>query len=192
MVIPPLLGEVLQERWPNLMRFKMRRVTPGNSLLNLGLAGLTAMVLLQVIASRGLQTGSEPRLDLGVPPYPVDGAAYVARNHPDARMLNEYTWGGFLIFEHGPEMKVFIDGRADLHGALLAEYNQVFKVLPGWRDVLDKYGIEVVLFPSDWPFAVLLRESREWREVFVGDSESVFVRESLADRPIGATSQEDR
>jgi hypothetical protein len=47
--------------------------------------------------------------------YPSEGADFIHKNYPQARILNEYAWGGYLIEELYPQ-KVFVDGRADFYG----------------------------------------------------------------------------
>ena len=45
--------------------------------------------------------------------YPV-GAVQYLRQHPQPTgMFNDYSYGGYLIWQLGPQHKVFIDGRAD-------------------------------------------------------------------------------
>ena len=77
-------------------------------------------------------------------------------------LLNEYDWGGYLIFNL-PERSVFIDGRyVPYLGGVLADYRALVGLRPGWRDLLDKYKVSEVLLRPDRPLAVALREDG-WR-----------------------------
>jgi hypothetical protein len=51
-----------------------------------------------------------------VPGYPAAAAAFVeARVSPrTGRLINEYTWGGYLSWRLGPQFKVLLDGRTNL------------------------------------------------------------------------------
>ncbi|TME68336.1 MAG: hypothetical protein E6I49_14340 [Chloroflexi bacterium] len=77
-------------------------------------------------------------------------------------LLNEYDWGGYLIFNL-PERPVFIDGRyVPYLGGVLADYRALVGLRPGWRDLLDKYKVSELLLRPDRPLAVALREDG-WR-----------------------------
>ncbi|MEA3338248.1 MAG: hypothetical protein U9R25_20355 [Chloroflexota bacterium] len=121
-----------------------------------------------------LQTGQQP----STVSYPSEGVAYLRNNDLPGNLLNEYAWGGYLIYELFPERLVFIDGRADVYGdAFMDRYGEVAGVRPGWRQVLEDYDIQVVLLPQDSPAAVLFQSAREWEQVFEGEEEVIFVRE---------------
>jgi len=77
-------------------------------------------------------------------------------------LLNEYDWGGYLIFNL-PERPVFIDGRyVPYLGGVLDDYRAVVGLRPGWRDLLDKYKVRELLLRPERPLAVALREDG-WR-----------------------------
>jgi hypothetical protein len=50
------------------------------------------------------------------PGYPTAAAAFVDANVPrrTGRLINEYTWGGYLSWRLGPRFKVLLDGRTNL------------------------------------------------------------------------------
>jgi hypothetical protein len=77
-------------------------------------------------------------------------------------LLNEYDWGGYLIFNL-PERPVFIDGRyVPYLGGVLDDYRAVVGLRPGWRDLVDKYKVSELLLRPERPLAVALREDG-WR-----------------------------
>jgi hypothetical protein len=77
-------------------------------------------------------------------------------------VLNEYDWGGYLIFRL-PERPVFIDGRyVPYLGGVVDDYLALVAVRPGWRDLLDRYKVSEVLLVPQRPLAVALREDG-WR-----------------------------
>ena len=51
-----------------------------------------------------------------VPGYPAAAAAFVEAHVPPrtGRLINEYTWGGYLSWRLGPRFKVLLDGRTNL------------------------------------------------------------------------------
>ena len=77
-------------------------------------------------------------------------------------LLNEYDWGGYLIFNL-PERPVFIDGRyVPYLGGVLDDYRALVALRPGWHDLLDKYRVTELLLRPQRPLAVALREDG-WR-----------------------------
>ena len=101
----------------------------------------------------------------------------MVRKHPelliDHRLFTNDQWGDYLIFNN-PQRKVFIDGRSDFYGADLGnEYLDVMNARWPWRKVLDKYQIDVVLSPVEWPLASVLKQDQEWHLV-ADDGQSVL------------------
>lgn len=106
------------------------------------------------------------------------GSAFTAPVRPDERaypaqaldalragsgvLLNEYDWGGYLIFNL-PQRKVFIDGRyVPYLDGVLSDYRALVGLRPGWRELLDKYKVSELLLRPYRPLAVALREDG-WR-----------------------------
>jgi hypothetical protein len=105
-------------------------------------------------------------------------SAFTAPSRPDERgypsaaldalragkgvLLNEYDWGGYLIFNL-PERPVFIDGRyVPYLGGVLDDYRAVVGLRSGWRELLDKYQVNELLLEPQRPLSVALREDG-WR-----------------------------
>ena len=88
--------------------------------------------------------------------YPVGAVA--ALRTGSGTLLNEYDWGGYLIYRV-PERKVFVDGRLfPFYPDVLRDYRDAVELRPDWKDVLAKYDVrEVLLMPSK-ALAVALRE----------------------------------
>lgn len=92
--------------------------------------------------------------------YPV--AALAPLRTTRGALLNEYDWGGYLIYA-APERPVFIDGRgAALYVPdILAEWTRAIEVRAGYLEVLTKRDIGVVLLRPHRPLVAALRE-RGW------------------------------
>ena len=92
--------------------------------------------------------------------YPVVAVAALRSTH--GNLLNEYDWGGYLIWRV-PERRVFIDGRLFVFlPEVLTDYEEMVFVRPGWRDALARHDVAQVLLRPDRPLAVTLRQSG-WR-----------------------------
>ena len=112
--------------------------------------------------------------------YPAGGAEYVRQNYPDARMFNDFNSSHFLIYTLYPDQRVFIDGRFDFYGnELMSDYLKVHAAEPGWQEVLNDYGVEVVLVTRDLPVARALARETAWQLVFDGSNDVVYARTRL-------------
>ena len=99
---------------------------------------------------------------VGTPSAPDEHAyptgAVAALKTGSGTLLNEYDWGGYLIYRV-PERKVFVDGRLfPFYPAVLLDYRDATELRPEWRDVLTKYDVREVLLVPARPLAVALRE----------------------------------
>lgn len=98
--------------------------------------------------------------------YPIAALAFMQQNHLGGRTFNNYGWGGFMEWS-APDLKPFIDGRADIF-----IYNGTFD---GYLDatllrsplaVFDKYKIDYALLEPGQPLSYLLRHSSAWKPIY--------------------------
>jgi hypothetical protein len=99
---------------------------------------------------------------IGVPVAPDEHAypsgAVAALRTGSGTLINEYDWGGYLIYRV-PERKVFVDGRLfPFYPAVLRDYRDAVELRSNWKDVLAKYDVREVLLTPGKPLAVALRE----------------------------------
>ena len=88
--------------------------------------------------------------------YPA--AVVAALKTGSGTLLNEYDWGGYLIYRV-PERKVFVDGRLfPFYPAVMRDYRDAVELRSNWRDVLARYDVREVLLRPAKPLAVALRE----------------------------------
>ena len=114
--------------------------------------------------------------------YPVAAADWLAA-HPDqcTRMFNQYGWGGYLAdrFYPQPNRRVFIFGEAALMGdKLLNEYADLQFVQADWSSILDRYGVDCVIYNRDLPLTNVLVHDPGWKLAYEDDHAVIFVRSS--------------
>lgn len=92
--------------------------------------------------------------------------------HPrEGNLFNKYRWGGYLIWK---EVKVFVDGRADVYGqGLIGDYLQIQRG-ENWKELLQKYEIETVIWPAKEILPTILRESGEWKIIYEDEIGVIF------------------
>jgi hypothetical protein len=181
LLLLPVAGPALASRWQWATSARNSAVT------------VPAVVAAALVASTFLIAGvltlqnAGPGISLYTPNpkgYPVDGAEFVRRNYPDARMFNDFNSSHFLIYTLFPEQRVFIDGRFDFYGNdLMSDYLTVHRAEPGWQGILDGYGVEIVLVTRDLPVARALAREPGWAMVFNGSNDVVYARAGQRPRP---------
>lgn len=168
-VFPVVASQSIAERWPS----QMHVARPGVNGLNWAICVVTLLLTVAMLPSIGGQVYSEPNVSNGLP---SEGVAYIREHSLGTRMLNSYDWGGYLIDELYPGVKVSIDGRSDLYGdAILNQYLTITNLKPGWREELAALNPDFILMPKDSPLAGELRYDAGWRLAFEGHVEMIFV-----------------
>lgn len=108
-------------------------------------------------------------------------------------VLNDYGWGGFLIYSGIP---VFIDGRADIYGDAFfkAHLEALDQRPPGSLEpLLDKHRITWSLLRPDTPALGVLDRLPHWRRVYADDFAVVHKREGGAAHEVAsANARESR
>lgn len=109
--------------------------------------------------------------------FPENAVAWLKIYHPEGRIFNTYSWGGYLIWRLYPDYPVYIDGRADVYGdAFLFEYNSIYHAEPGWNEKLGSSDVRIILIEPASPLANSLRDSNLWEKVYEDRVSVVFTR----------------
>jgi hypothetical protein len=108
---------------------------------------------------------------------PVGAADYVRRAGLPGPMLNEYVFGGYLVWAL-PERKVFVDGRADVFDwtGVLEEYRRWATLSEDPGLLLEKRGVRLCLLSTEGSMARVMPYLPRWRMVYSDRVASVFVR----------------
>lgn len=165
-----VIGPALLERWPGWGRTAERRNVAS---LNYGLlaAGVAALLTVILASPAGIPLRATPTG--GAVPQPVAGAAFIEANYPQARVFNQYEWGGYLIDRWYPERRVFIDGRADLYGAMVVDYDRYVRG-QNWQPAFERYGVTVALISPWLPLAASLKAAG-WSAAYADADQVVLV-----------------
>jgi hypothetical protein len=147
-------------------------------------AVITAVVLVFIILVAVVKIdaniGPAAQAKLDASSYPI-GAADWLKAHPDVgtRMYNQYGWGGYLAYRFYPDpnRKVFIFGEAELMGdPLLNQYNDVQNLRPDWKEILDQYHVDYVIFNRGEALSNVLATQPEWTLVYQDSVAVIYVR----------------
>jgi len=95
--------------------------------------------------------------------------------YPGEHLLNEYNWGGFLLFSLDPPPKVFIDGRADMYGEkVFSDYGRLTYIHPDTEQILSEYNIDWILYPKDSLLIRYMSTKPEWEHVYCDNKVSIL------------------
>ncbi|HXZ18074.1 MAG TPA: hypothetical protein VEH77_19275 [Roseiarcus sp.] len=110
---------------------------------------------------------------------PIAALAAVPPELKEKPVLNDYGFGGLLIFEHVPP---FIDGRADMYGdAMLSLYRKLAAGDPAALEAtLARYRIAWTIFPPDRGVVAMLDREPGWRRLYADDVAVVHIRADAA------------
>jgi hypothetical protein len=146
---------------------------------------LLAGILLILAGAAALYVKGSPRPPRNI--TPAAALAAVASHHIAGPVLNDYAFGGYLIFSGIAPM---IDGRNELYGdAFIRRYAEAIEVVNGdLPKLLDDYHVSWTLFPPDRPAVILLDHLPGWRRLFSSDVAVVHLRENPAARDLPSAS----
>jgi len=155
---------------------------------------LPVAVLLAGLCGAGGQVGSlqfiGDRFDGTV--FPAVAVAKARKEHVEGRLFSEFAWGGYVVYAW-PEQKIFIDGGTDFFGEdLFREYGAIKQMKPGWRELLGKWDISLVLLGRESALVHELARDGRWN-LWYCDPLAVMLRRSPATSAVtraGADSAE--
>jgi len=104
--------------------------------------------------------------------------AHILRPKEAGRMLNEYVYGGYLIWA-APEHPVFVDGRGDIFEAtgVLGEFGNWATLQSDPKLLLDKYRIDFCLLARHSPMVTVLPLLHDWTAIYSDDNSVIFMRD---------------
>lgn len=106
--------------------------------------------------------------------YPVGAAHFIQRNHLQGPVLNELSWGGFLIYAL-PDVLPSMDGRTNVH-----TQDEILRAMPlwngeaGWQNSPDLTRANLVISNHAWPLALVLRSDPRFRVVYEDRTSVLF------------------
>jgi hypothetical protein len=173
----PVLAMGLDARLRARRAGQPRRLSPRlairRRIMELVVAAAVLVAGLVILVPGGPDAGIRARLG---DRFPVAAADRLAERRPDARVLAEYGWGGYVIsrlFADGG--RVFVDGRNDMYAdEILDAYSAIRNADPGWEDLVADYGVEVLLFPPEVPLVRGPAQDAGWCEAY-GDEIQVLL-----------------
>jgi len=135
-----------------------------------------AIPLVVLVVLAGLAAGKIP-VRFTEKMAPTAAIDFLRANPLRGNMFNNDEIGDYVIYSLYPRCKVFMDGRSDMYGEpILKEYFKVAAIEQGWKDVLDKYDINYIIFYTDSVLVRHLLTDTGWRGIYSDNVASIFLR----------------
>ena len=159
----PTLALGLGDRLPERVAPRAPRVQRARRLMELGMAAVVLVAALIIVPRLPTVAGDRviPRS------FPVAAVDALEELDPDARVLAEYHWGGYVINRlYDTGARVFVDGRNDMYDEqILEDYVRIRNAELGWEDLLASYGADAILLPPETALVSGAAQDAGWCEV---------------------------
>ena len=173
-VTPIVCARVLHE-FPSVRRWLAE--------FDLRIVGIALVVVIPLVTGLRLTWRStmDMPLQLGGKPaernLPSSAVRQMLERLPPGALLNEYDWGGYLIYHLYPTWRIGVDGRADVHGDAMMDLNyQIFNGATGWQEEVERLKVVYLLVRKGGPLAIALNADPSWSLVVDGNVERLFAR----------------
>ena len=110
--------------------------------------------------------------------YPVQAVEFLkTKIDSNTKTFNHYNWGSYLMLNN---IKVFIDSRCDLYTkeyneiGIADDYNKLMKCDKEYKEIIDRYGINMIIIPIDEPLATLLEENVQFEKIYEDDVAAIY------------------
>jgi hypothetical protein len=179
----PLLINTYSAAWKEISKARGWKLQlPTQPLFAVVTAIALVVIALTTVAHIVTETSPSHQATLTDTTYPVGAADWLAA-HPEVgiRMYNQYGWGGYLAYRFYPQTnrRVFIFGEAALMGDdLLNEYQDVQTLRPDWKALLDKNGVDYIVYNRGEALANVLATQPDWTLVYQDSVAVIYIRKT--------------
>jgi hypothetical protein len=155
----PVLAMALQARFrirePRTMSTQRAL---GRRVMEIGTAVIVVIGALIILVPPGVGAGVTRNIEKR---FPVPSVELLREVAPDANVLADYGWGGYVIHElYATGGRVFVDGRNDMYDQqVLEDYDAIRQADLEWEELVSQYGVEAILLKPD---AALTRGPAEY------------------------------
>lgn len=109
-----------------------------------------------------------------------DAIEYALQHEPKRRYLNDYDYGGEIIYRTGGELPFFIDSRIDTAYSreTVSDYISFLLQEADWREKLEKYHIDAIIVNKASRFANAYEAGqyrKDWEIAFIGKNANVYI-----------------
>jgi len=110
--------------------------------------------------------------------YPVGAVEWMKKNHSGGKILPDFDWGEYIIWECYPDLKVAMDGRYETvyEEKTCREYFDFLTGREGWNVFLKKYPPDFILIKPMTNTCLLMLRDPAWKTVYIDHWSILFAR----------------
>ena len=175
-----LLHEYKEQRLIKWFLAMSERTAKTDSMAKYNLWGIATVIVLTIMVLTGQLSYEFDKKKL-----PVDAVQFIQKEKIPGNMYNNDEFGDYIIYAAWPEYRVFFDGRSDMYGKeRLKEYFKVMGFEHGWETVLQKYGIDWIIFNNKSALSRFLLERADWKLIYSDKVANIFIRRIPVNQPL--------
>ncbi len=116
---------------------------------------------------------------------PVGAVNFIKEMGIKGNVLNQFGAGGYLINSLYPSSKVFIDGRADLHGTRHVSISKTIMTTgPNWEKYFNEYNFDYIICSNSAPITWHLSQTDEFSLIYRDLRNSIYLKNNDKHKPI--------
>lgn len=130
----------------------------------------------------GVRTGDMFQTGVEEGSFPVGAIAHLQKERASGKMLSSFEWGGYVIWNMHPGVRVYIDGRA-LDMTVFAKYTHMIWATPEGLQFFERERFDYVLLPranartgEEYALNQRLLQDPRWRLVYRDARGYLFAR----------------
>jgi len=152
----------------------------GRRVMEIGAAIVVVVGAMVVLLPSGLGDNVEENI---AEHFPVAAMDLLEGVDPDANVLADYGWGGYVINRLYPlGGHVFVDGRNDMYDQrILEDYEAIANADPGWDQLARGYGVNAILLRPEAPLTRGPAQYAGWCEAFRSETQVLYLPKCLID-----------
>lgn len=114
---------------------------------------------------------------------PLAAINYVIEHYPSKRLLNDYDFGGRIIYESKGSFPVFIDGRSNTvySEKVLSDFLAFANMEKDWQKTIEPYRIDVILIANGRDFVKDYDKgfyNDQWEKVYSDKVATIYARKN--------------
>lgn len=162
-----LIGKQLQKTI-NSMHFLFKIIVP------------TLLCLLSIVYT--INRKYPLKIEVKKDEYPFGAIYFLAKYNITGNCMVFSDWAEYIIYNFFPKIKVFIDGRFDSAYSfkIINDYLNFIYGTHLWKDVIDKYNIDIVLIHPLNPVYKNISKYTDYQLVYQDNQSALFIKNEIA------------
>jgi hypothetical protein len=107
---------------------------------------------------------------------PFAAMQYLEQHQPKGRLINDSKFGSMMTWDMNKPPDIFIDGRFGVEREVFYDYNKIRFCKGDWQELLDKYKIDWLFFPTKTPIVGELSKTPTWKVEYMDDDAAILSR----------------